>query len=106
MKIRKGDNVKVIAGKDRGKTGKVIQAFPDLGKVVVEGVNMATKHLKVQKRGDKGQKLQYSAPLSATNVQLICPKCSQPTRLGGKRLAEGGTDKKVRTCKKCREAIE
>jgi large subunit ribosomal protein L24 len=106
MKIRKGDNVKVIAGKDRGKTGKVIQAFPALNKVVVESVNTTYKHLKVRKQGEKGQKLEYSAPLSTTNVQLICPKCNKPTRLGGKRLEAGGKDKKVRTCVKCKEAIE
>ncbi|MFH1047570.1 MAG: 50S ribosomal protein L24 [Patescibacteria group bacterium] len=103
--IRKGDNVKVIAGKDRGKTGKVMQAFPDLGKIVVEGVNQASKHLRTQKRGEKGQKVTYSSPLSATNVQVICPKCSQPTRLGTKVLAEGGKDKKARLCKKCKEVI-
>ncbi len=106
MMIRKGDNVKVIAGKDRGKTGKVTQAFPEINKIVVEGVNKTVKHLRTQKRGEKGQKLEYSSPLSATNVQLICPKCSKPTRLGAKVLAEGGNDKKVRVCKKCKEAIE
>ena len=106
MKIRKGDNVKIIAGKDRGKTGKVVQAFPALNKVVVEDVNKTFKHLKVRKQSEKGQRLEYSAPLSVTNVQMICPKCSKPTRVGSKRLETGGINKKVRTCKKCREAIE
>jgi len=106
MMIRKGDNVKIIAGKDRGKTGKVTQAFPDLNKVVVEGLNQATKHLRTQKRGEKGQKIEYSSPLSVTNVLLVCPKCSKATRLGTKVLAEGGKDKKVRICKKCKEAVE
>lgn len=106
MRIRKGDNVKIIAGKDRGKTGKVMQAFPGLNKIVVEGANQATKHLRPQKRGEKGQKIEYSAPLSAANVKFICPKCNEPTRLGIKVLAEDGKDKKVRVCKKCKEAIE
>ena len=68
MKIRKGDNVKVIAGKDRGKTGKVTQAFPEIGKVVVEGVNTTVKHMKVRKQGEKGQRLEYSGPLAVDNV--------------------------------------
>jgi large subunit ribosomal protein L24 len=106
MKIRKGDNVKIIAGRDRGKSGKVIQAFPDIGKVVVEGLNKTTKHLKTKKQGEKGQRLEYSSPISVGSVQLICPKCSKPTRLGRKLLVAGGKDKKVRTCKKCQEAIE
>ncbi|MFH2063417.1 MAG: 50S ribosomal protein L24 [bacterium] len=107
MRIRKGDNVRVTAGKDRGKTGKVTQAFPALEKVVVEGVNQLTKHLKVRRQGEKGQKLTYSAPLNASNVQLVCPKCAKPTRVGVRRLdGEGQGTKKVRTCKKCSEAIE
>ncbi|OIO52403.1 50S ribosomal protein L24 [Candidatus Uhrbacteria bacterium CG_4_10_14_0_8_um_filter_58_22] len=106
MRIRKGDNVKVTAGKDRGKTGKVMQAFPALGKVVVEGANTLTKHMKVHKQGEKGQKISYNAPFNATNVQLICPKCAQPTRIGMQTLENEGKTKKVRTCRKCKEAIE
>ena len=107
MRIKKGDNVKVTAGKDRGKTGKVMQAFPALGKVVVEGATTMTKHMKVRKQGEKGQKISYSAPLNVTNVQLVCPKCAQPTRIGMQTLeSEGKGIKKVRICKKCKEAIE
>ena len=106
MRIKKGDNVKVMTGKDRGKTGKVIQAFPEKGKVVVEGVNAMTKHMKVRKQGEKGQKLEFSGPINASNVLLICPKCAKPTRVGAKILEEGGKRKKVRVCKKCKEVIE
>ncbi len=106
MKIRKGDKVKVIAGKDRGKEGKVLQAFPELGRVVVEGINVTYKHLKVRKQGEKGQKIEYSAPINVTNVQLICPKCAKPTRVGMLELTEDGKTRKVRTCRKCKEAIE
>ena len=106
MKIRKGDKVKIIAGKDKGKEGKVLQAFPDLKRVVVEGANVTYKHLKVQKQGDKGQKIEYSSPINVTNVQLICPKCAKLTRLGMLELSEEGKTRKVRSCKKCKEAIE
>jgi len=103
MRIKKGDNVKVIAGKDKGKTGKVIQAFPKLEKVVVENVNMLKKHLRGKQQGQGGQAIEFSAPLSATNVLLICPKCAKPTRVGVKRMEDG---KSGRVCKKCKEVIE
>lgn len=106
MRIKKDDNVKVMAGKDRGKTGKVVQAFPQSGKVVVEGVNLTTRHLKVQQQGGQGQKIQFPGPLSASNVMLVCPKCAKPTRVGGKLLVEGGKKRKARICKKCKEVIE
>ena len=106
MRLKKDDNVKVMAGKDRGKTGKVIQAFPRLGKVVIEGVNMTTRHLKVRKQGSTGQKIQFPAPISATNAMLICPKCAEPTRIGAKLLKQAGKTVKARVCKKCNEVIE
>jgi large subunit ribosomal protein L24 len=107
MKIKKGDNVKVMVGKDKGKTGKVIQSFPKAGKVVVEGVNIMTKHMKVRKQGEKGQKLQFAGPVVASNLMLICPKCAKPTRIGMKLLSgEAGGKKKARMCKKCKEVIE
>jgi len=105
MKIKKGDNVKVMAGKDRNKTGKVIQVFPGSDKVVVEGVNIMSKHMKTRRTGEKGQKLEFSGPVNASNVMLICPKCSKPTRVGSKVLVDGAKKEKVRTCKKCNEVI-
>ena len=107
MNIKKNDKVRIIAGKDRGKEGQVIQAFPEMGKVVVEGANLAHKHVKANGRGAAGQRLEYAAPLQASNVMLLCPKCSKPARIGFR--AHQGTDgktKKVRTCRKCGETIE
>lgn len=106
MRIKKGDNVKVMKGKDRGKTGKVMQAFPDGRKVVVEGVNVMVKHMRTRRQGEKGQKIEFNGPVTAANVQLVCPKCAKPTRVGMKVLGEGKDKRKVRTCVKCKEVIE
>lgn len=106
MRIKKGDNVKVVKGKDRNKTGKVIQVFPELEKVVVEGANIMAKHMKSRRAGEKGQKLEFASPINAANVMLICPKCAKPTRVGTKVLVDGSKKRKVRTCKKCKEVIE
>jgi large subunit ribosomal protein L24 len=99
MNIRTGDNVKVIAGREKGKTGKVMQVFPKEGKVVVEHLNVRTRHLKAR-GASKGQRVEFSAPFAAANAMLICPKCSVATRTGRVELADG---KKVRVCKKCKE---
>jgi len=104
--IKKGDNVKVMAGKDKGKTGKVTQAFPKADKLVVEGVNVMYKHMRTRKEGQKGQKLEFSGPISAANVQLVCPKCAKPTRIGFKALTGDEKKKKARICKKCKEVID
>lgn len=107
MLIKRNDNVRVIAGKDKGKTGKVVQVFPQLGRLVVEGANATAKHLRKKQANQQGQKLSFSAPLNASNVQLICPKCSKVTRLGKKAMKDAsGHVTKARTCKKCGEVIE
>ncbi len=106
MKIKKGDNVKVMTGKDKGKTGKVIQVFPALNKIVVEGVNIAVKHIRTRKQGEKGQKVEFASPLSAANVMVVCPKCAKPSRLGTKELVTDGKKRKVRVCRKCKETVE
>jgi len=98
MKIRKGDTVKIIKGKDRGKTGKVIQCFPQEGYVVVEGLNLRVKHLRARRGGEKGQKITYPAPLVHSNVMLVCPTCGKITRVGVKREGEA----RQRMCKKCK----
>ncbi len=103
MKIKKGDNVMVMAGKDRGKTGKVIQVFPVEGKVVVEGVNVTFKHAKTRKQGEKGQKIEFNGPVNASNVMLIDAKSGKPTRIGYKVMEDG---RKVRVAKKSGETIE
>lgn len=102
MKIKTNDKVKVMSGKDAGKTGKVIQVFPKEERVVVEGVNMMKKAMKTNKKGEKGQVIELAGPLHMSKVALVCPKCSQPTRVGFKTE---GNDKK-RVCRKCKELID
>jgi large subunit ribosomal protein L24 len=106
MKIKKGDKVKIVKGKDAGKTGKVIQVFPEKNKVVVEGLNIYIKNVRPRRQNEKGQKIEYPAPISAANVRLICPKCNQPTRIGYKMLSGESKKKKVRRCAKCQEVME
>jgi large subunit ribosomal protein L24 len=103
MKIKKGDNVKVMSGKSRGKTGKVMQVLPTGRQLVIEGVAKTVKHAKTRKQGEKGQKIEFFAPIASSNVALICPKCSKPTRVG---VQVGEKGKKTRICKKCKSAIE
>jgi large subunit ribosomal protein L24 len=97
MKIKKGDNVIVIAGKDRGRKGKVLTAYPKLLKVVVEGMNIHKKNVRPKQAGQKGQIVEMPGAFSASNVQLICDKCGKGVRVGYKKT-EGA---KARVCKKC-----
>ena len=97
MKIKKDDKVIVLSGKDKGKQGKVMIADPKAMKVVVEGVNVATKHQKAQKQGQEGGIIKVATPIYACKVQLVCPKCGKATRVAHKVTG----DKKVRVCKKC-----
>lgn len=104
MKIKKGDTVLIIAGKDRGKKGKVLHAFPKEGKVSVEGANLLKKHIspqdqKQQQKGKKktGQIVEFPAPVAISNVKLNCPKCGKSTRIS--KTKEG------RVCKKCNQKI-
>ena len=96
--VKTGDEVIVIQGKDRGKKGKVLQVAPSEGKVIVEGVNIVSKHVKPRKMGEAGGILKAESALYADKVQLICPKCGQPTRVG--HIIEDG--KKFRVCKKAK----
>ncbi len=95
MKIKTGDNVRVMAGKDKGKEGKVLQVFPKLERVVVENVNLLTKHLK--KRGEApGQTLKFPSPLHASNLQIISSKSGKAGRIGFAFIDKDGAKKKVR----------
>ena len=84
MNIRKDDKVIVLSGKDKGKTGKVLVADPKSLKVIVEGVNVATKHQKAQKKGQDGGIIKVETPIYVSKVQLVCPKCGKGTRVGHK----------------------
>jgi large subunit ribosomal protein L24 len=101
MKIKKGDTVLIISGKDRGKTGKVLDSFPKNSKIVVEGVNLKKKHARPKKSGEKGQIVEKPGLLPVSNVKLVCPKCGKPTRVGYSITG----DKKHRVCKKCKSEI-
>ncbi len=94
--VKTGDEVIVIQGKDRGKKGKVLQVSPSEGKVIVEGVNIVSKHVKPRKMGEPGGIIKAESALYADKVQLICPKCGRATRVG--HIVEDG--KKYRVCKK------
>ncbi len=97
MKIKKNDQVLISSGKDRGKKGKVLDVFPKEERVVVEGVNIRKKNAKPKKSGEKGQVIHTPAKIAIANMVLICPKCSQPTRINYKIVEK----KKYRVCKKC-----
>ncbi len=103
MKIKKGDTVLIITGKDRGKKGKVLHAFPKDSKISVDGVNLLKKHVspekqKQQQKGKKvGQIVEFPAPISVSNVKLLCAKCDKGTRVGH--------EKGERVCKKCNQKV-
>ena len=101
MKIKQGDNVIVIAGKDKGVTGKVVRALPREDRVVVEGLNMRKRHRRSRRRGEKGQIVEFAHPIHVSNVQLVDPKSGKPTRLGYRIES----DKKVRLAKKSGSAV-
>jgi large subunit ribosomal protein L24 len=103
MKIKRDDTVLVIAGKDKGKTGKVRQSFPTEGRVIVDGVNIVKRHMKPQGTTRQAGIIEREAPICISNVMLICTKCSHPIRIGFRPL-EGGT--KVRVCRRCGEVID
>ena len=102
MKIKKDDKVVIIAGKDKGKTGKVMHAFPNDKQVIVEGLNLMKKHVRPKKQGESGQIIEFPAPMDVSNVKLICPKCDEASRVG---IEREGKDKK-RVCKKCNKKFE
>ncbi|MDO8600707.1 MAG: 50S ribosomal protein L24 [bacterium] len=97
MKIKKGDTVKIISGKDRGKTGKVLKVFLEDERMLVEGVNMRKKHERAKRQDKKGEVITRPAPISVANAMLVCPKCSKPARVGYQISGK----QKARICKKC-----
>lgn len=101
MRIKKDDKVKILAGKDKGKTGKVLAILAGKNKVTVEGVNLLYKNMRPKKQGEKGQKIQYPAPLNVSNVALLDPKNNKPTRVGYKFENK----RKVRISKKSKQTI-
>ncbi|MDK2936722.1 MAG: 50S ribosomal protein L24 [Eubacteriaceae bacterium] len=102
MHVKKDDIVVVISGKDKGKKGKVIQSFPKESKVLVENINMITKHKKPTQQMQQGGIVRQEGPIDAAKVMLFCEKCNRGVRTGHKFLTDG---KKVRYCKKCNETF-
>lgn len=103
MHVKSGDTVVVISGKDKGKTGKVLQALPSENKVIVEGINMVTKHKKAAGPQQPGGILKFEGAINSSKVMFYCEKDKTGVRVGHKELADG---KKVRVCKKCGEVLD
>lgn len=101
--VRKGDTVYILSGKDNGKRGKVLRVIPSEGMVLVEGVNMSTKHRKPRSRYQQGGIIHQESPIPSSKVMLVCSRCNQPTKVGRKIIENG---QKARVCKKCREIID
>lgn len=107
MKIKKGDKVTILAGKDKGKTGKVLQVFPTRERASIEGLNLLIKHMRPRREGEKGQRIEFPAPINLSNVALVCPKCGKPTRVSYNIQKDAnGKAKKFRECKKCKQVID
>lgn len=97
MRIKKGDNVQVLSGNDKGKTGEVLEVIPKANKVVVKGVNLRKKHVKARKQGEESGIISVECSIPVSKVNVICPKCGKVTKIG----YSVDKDKKVRICKKC-----
>ena len=103
MNIKKGDTVQIISGDDKGKKGKVLQAMPSENRILVEGINVQTKHTKPRRAGEAGGIVKQAAPINVSKAMVVCKKCNAVTRVAHTTLSDG---KKVRTCKKCNEALD
>lgn len=105
MHVRKGDQVLVLAGDDRGKRGRVLKVFPDRGRVIVEGINFIKRHARPSRQNPQGGIIEKEAPIHASNVMVVCPKCGKPTRIAMKILSGDSRPKRARVCKQCGEMI-
>lgn len=97
MKIKKNDTIKIISGKDKNKTGKVIKVIPDKGKILIEGLNLYKKHIRPKREGEKGQTILMPRPIDVSNIMIICQSCGKAGRIGYMIK----NDVKIRICKKC-----
>jgi len=101
MKLKRGDNIIMLNGKDRGKTGKISMVIPNIDKVVVEGLNLIKKNVRAKKQGQKGQIISKERAVSASSVALVCKSCGKMTRIGIRFNGEN----KIRICKKCKSEV-
>ena len=97
MRIKKGDNVEVLSGNDKGKKGEVLEVLPKDNKIIVKGVNVRKKHVKPRKQGDEGGIISVECAINSSKVNVVCPKCGKATKIGYSEEK----DKKIRVCKKC-----
>jgi large subunit ribosomal protein L24 len=102
MRIRKNDKVRVIAGNDRGREGKVLKVFPESSRIIVEKVNLIKRHTRANRRSPQGGIVEKEAPINASNVMLVCPQTGRPTRVGKQTLSDGS---RVRVSKKSGETL-
>ena len=100
--VKTGDTVVMLSGKDKGKQGKVLEVMPGEGKVLVEKINVVSRHTKPRKQGEQGGRINKEGTINVSNVMLVCPKCNKATRVGHAVVG----DKKVRVCKKCGKNID
>ena len=103
MQVRKNDSVMVIAGKERGKTGKILRVLPDKGAVLIERINLIKRHSRPRGPQQPGGIVEKEAPMEASNIMIMCDKCNAPVRIGRKILADG---EKIRVCRRCGEALD
>lgn len=103
MRLRKGDRVYIVSGRDKGKEGKILRRDPAKETIVVENINMVTKSMRPTQKNPRGGLIKMEAPLNASNAMLVCPTCGKPTRVSRAFLDNG---KKVRVCKKCGEIVD
>ena len=103
MKIRKNDTVLIIAGKDKGKTGKVRFAHPKKEQVIIEGINFIKRHTRAKGAARQAGIIQLEAPVNISDIMLLCSRCNHPTRVGFRFLEDG---RKVRVCRRCSEVID
>ena len=103
MRLRKNDQVKVISGKSKGKEGKILRHIPEKGLIVVEGINVVSRHVRPNQKNPQSGIIKQEAPIYAAKVMLVCPQCGAATRVGSSFLESG---KKVRVCRKCSEIID
>ena len=102
LHVRRNDTVKVLSGKDKGKTGKVLKVYPAPQRAIIQGVNFTKKHTRQTRQDQKGGIIQREAPMRISNLAVICKGCNRPTRIGSNILKDGS---KVRYCKKCNEIL-
>ncbi len=107
MRVRKNDQVLVLAGNYKGKKGKVLKVFPDEHRVIVEGVNFIKRHTRPSQQNQQGGIIEKEAPIHVSNVMVVCPKCNTPSRMGSKAVYDEQRDRKsrVRVCKNCNEML-